>query len=260
VLHEHLRVLTLRVILATVLGRQAARGSHLVERVLSMLSISTGAALTLAATRRVPSVHGRWQRFLRQRAEVDRILLGLIDARRRDGGPHDDALSLLVDARDADGLPLTDDYIRDSIMSLVLAGHETTSAELAWAFQLVAHDRRVQHELATEIRQGGGSRYLRATVSEVLRHRPVFLFAIPRAVQSPITIGGWTHTPPSHLLVCLYLLHRDPQLFAEPQAFKPERFLDEAPGVDWMPWAAGASSASAGDSRRSNSKPSCTPS
>ena len=90
-------------------------------------------------------------------------------------------------------------------MSLILAGHETTASQLAWAFQLLAHNPRVQRRLIEEIDGETGDEYLTATIQEVLRHRPVFLFAIPRAVKQPIEIGGWTYAPPAHLLACIYL-------------------------------------------------------
>ena len=76
---------------------------------------------------------------------------------------------------------------------------------------------------------------------EVLRHRPVFLFTIPRAVKQPIEIGGWTYRPPAQLLGCIYLVHHDPELYPEPHEFRPERFLgDRSPSTyTWLPWGGG---------------------
>ena len=130
-------------------------------------------------------------------------------------------------------------------MSIVLAGHETTASELAWAFQLLAHNPRVLNKLIDEIDgDGAGEEYLTATIQEVLRHRPVFLFTIPRAVKQPIEIGGWTYRPPTQLLGCIYLVHHDPELYPEPHEFRPERFLgDRSPSdlhvaaVGWRPQA-----------------------
>lgn len=240
-LHPRLRALTLRVILATLLGHdfdERAPGLH--AQLLAMLSVSHGVLLTLPPARQLPAMRARWRRFLRERDAVDATLRRLIEERgAAAGAPRDDALSLLLAARDEHGEPLASGYVRDSLMSLLLAGHETTSAELAWAFQLIAHDQRVQRTLRAEV-DAGETAYLTATVQETLRHRPVFLFTIPRAVKAPIEIGGWTHTPPSHLLVCLYLLHHDPALFADPQRFTPERFIDAEPdGAAWLPWGGG---------------------
>ncbi len=115
--------------------------------------------------------------------------------------------------------------VRDNLMSIVLAGHETTASELAWAFQLLAHNPRVLERLIEEIDAGAGEEYLTATIQEVLRHRPVFLFTIPRAVKQPIELGGWTYRPPAQLLGCIYLVHHDAELYPEPHEFRPERFL-----------------------------------
>src|SRR6185312_9755446 len=200
-LHPRLRALTLRVILTTLLGADLAESApHLHAQLLAMLSISDGVLLTLAPARRLPGAHARWRRFLRDRDAVDATLVRLIDARRAEGdGAHGDALDLLLAARDEHGEPLTRADVRDSLMSLILAGHETTAAEIAWTIQLIAHDRRVQAALRAEL-DAGDDAYLTATVREALRHRPVFLFAIPRAVKAPVEIGGWTHLPPSQLL------------------------------------------------------------
>ncbi|MFL5818166.1 MAG: cytochrome P450 [Conexibacter sp.] len=239
-LHPRLRALTLRVILATLIGSDLdERAPSLHTQLLAMLSISEGLLLSLEPARRVPLARARWQRFLDERAAVDATLLRLIEQRRQEGRTGDDGLGVLLAACDEHGQPLTSAYVRDSLMSLILAGHETTSAELAWSFQLIAHDQRVQRTLHDEL-DSGRDAYLTATIQETLRHRPVFLFAIPRAVRAPIQIGDWTHLPPAHLLVCLYLLHHDPQLFADPHRFTPERFLDTQPDGDaWLPWGGG---------------------
>jgi len=238
-LHPRLRALTLRVILATLLGDDVEqRAPELHAQLLAMLSIADGPLLSLPPARRLPGAHARWRRFQRERDAVDATVRRLIEERRADtpAARETDALALLLDTHDE---PLAPSAVRDSLMSLILAGHETTSAELAWTFQLLAHDARVQHKLQAEIDAGGGA-YLTATIQEALRHRPVFLFAIPRAVRRPIEIGRWTHAPPSHLLVCLYLLHHDPALFAEPQRFMPERFVHAQPdGAAWLPWGGG---------------------
>jgi len=131
--------------------------------------------------------------------------------------------------------------IRDNLMSIVLAGHETTAAELAWAFQLLVHNPKVLEKLIDELDSGGGEEYLTATIQEVLRHRPVFLFTIPRAVKQPIEIGGFTYRPPAQLLGCIYLVHHDPELYPEPHEFRPERFLGDSPPstYTWLPWGGG---------------------
>jgi cytochrome P450 len=237
-LHDRLRALTLRVILHTLFGRDVERVPELHGRLLSMLAMTAGVGLTLPASRSLPGGRASWQRFLSDRAAVDATLVRLINARRERPDGHGDVLATLVAARDAYGRPLPADDVRDSLMSLILAGHETTAAELCWAFQLLAHHPHVQGRLAGEL-AAGDCTYLTATVLEVLRRRPVFLFAIPRTVAAPIAIGGWTYEPPTQLLVCIYLLHHDPAAFPEPNEFRPERFLEERPGASWLPWGGG---------------------
>jgi cytochrome P450 len=151
-------------------------------------------------------------------------------------------LDLLLEAHNQDGSPMSDRQVRDHLMSVILAGHETTAAELAWAFQLLAHNPVVQNRLIEEIDAGTeGSEYLVATVQEVLRHRPVFLFAIPRVVAEPIEIDGRTYRPPVQLLGCIYLMHHDPVLYPDPHEFRPERFLGAPPQPrTWLPWGGGS--------------------
>jgi cytochrome P450 len=237
-LHDRLRALTLRVILRTLFGDDVERVPELHGRLLSMLAMTGGVGLTLPASRSLPGGRASWRRFVADRAAVDAMLLQFVEARRERPGDRSDVLATLVAARDADARPLSTGYVRDSLMSLILAGHETTAAELCWAFQLLAHHPRVQDRLADEL-VGGDHTYLQATVLEVLRHRPVFLFAIPRAVAAPVAIGGWTYEPPAQLLVCIYLLHHDPAVFPAPDEFRPERFLDERAGASWLPWGGG---------------------
>jgi hypothetical protein len=98
----------------------------------------------------------------------------------------------------------------------------------------------VQARLAEEIDSGSEESYLQATVAEVLRHRPVFPFAIPRAVAAPFELGGRTYRPPVQLLACIYLLHHDPDLYSTPNTFLPDRFLSGAPEPStWLPWGGG---------------------
>jgi len=237
-MHDRLRALTLGVILHALFGTDVEHVPGLHGRLLSMLSMTAGIGLTLPASRSLPGGMGPWRRFTADRVAVDAMLLRLVEARRTNPVERHDALTMLLAARDAGGHPLSPEYIRDSLMSLILAGHETTAAELCWAFQLLAHHPHVQDRLASEVATGD-SGYLTATVLEVLRHRPVFLFAIPRAVAAPITIGGWTYEPPAQLLVCIYLLHHDPMAFPRPDEFRPERFLGERAGASWLPWGGG---------------------
>lgn len=260
-LHQRLRGLTLRTLLRTTFqGTHFAAGEAadrrldaLHEELLQMLSITACAVFPEPLLRRGPG-RRRWERFLREREEVDQLIYAMVAARGRQTGSRGESRSLdstpgpgsgdlldrLMQARNADGSLASARQVRDNLMSLILAGHETTASQLAWAFQLLAHNPRVQRRLIEEIDLGVGDAYLTATVQEVLRHRPVFLFAIPRTIKQPIEIGGWTYRPPAQLLACTYLLHHDPSIYPDPDEFRPERFLEGQPAPDtWMPWGGG---------------------
>jgi cytochrome P450 len=235
--HPYLRALTLRVILRTVFGDDDTRMRELHTRLLRMFSVTGTLALQEAQLRRLPGWRGVWRRFLADRARVDELLLGLID---EDGGPRESGLlSVLLAERGSSRTSAGTRHVHDAVMSVILAGHETTASELAWALQLLAHHPPVARRLAAEL-DAGGERYLTATIQEVLRHRPVFLFTIPRVVRSQFEVAGTTYGPPVQLVGCLHLMHHDPDLYPEPHAFRPERFLETQPRPElWLPWGGG---------------------
>ncbi len=243
-LHPRLRALTLQLILHNVFGASAtatpARMLTLGDRLLAMLAVTASLTLSEPHLRHGP---GRpiWQRFLRERAAVDELVYTLIEE-RRGASPSgaSDVLARLLAVRDSDGAAMSNQQVRDNLMSIVLAGHETTAAELAWAFQLLAHHPRALERLVKEVDRGSSEEYLTATVREVLRHRPVFLTAIPRTVARPIEIGDWSYPARAQLLACIYLVQHDPKIYAQPHEFRPERFLTMAPASHhWLPWGGG---------------------
>jgi cytochrome P450 len=240
-LHPRLRALSLQALLRTIFfappGPERQMLSELHARLLEMLTITASAALSEPLLRLGPD-RRVWKRFLRLRARVDELIYALVENRSTATDRPADLLDRLLAACNADGSARLPRQIRDDLMSVILAGHETTASELAWAFQLLAHNPVVQQRLIEELDGGEGQDYLTATVKEVLRHRPVFLFAIPRAVKESIQIGGFSYGPPAQLLACIYLLHHDPDLHPEPEAFRPERFLGAAP-APWLPWGGG---------------------
>lgn len=239
-LHPHIRALTLTVILRIIFSDQGGMLAPLHARLMRMLNVTDSFLLQEPKLRHLPGWRATWRAFIGERAEVDEMIHRLVRDRRSGGAAKGDLLDLLLAAENPDGSPMSEEQIRDNLMAMILAGHETTTGELAWAFQLLAHNPEVQRRLAEELDSGTGEDYLTATVHETLRHRPVFLFAIPRAVVKPIEIGGWTYRPPAHLAACTYLMHHNPELYPNPHQFRPKRFLDETQQPrTWLPWGGG---------------------
>jgi cytochrome P450 len=236
--HPHLLAFALRVILTTVFGSEDRRLPELRRRLLAMFSVAGSLMLQEPQLRKVPGWHGRWERFCAERAEVDKLMYSLIEDAPSDSNERT-VLSHIRQARNSDRTQCTLRQIRDDVMSLILAGHEDTAAQLAWAFQLIAHHPRVLRALLIE-RDRDDDTYLTATIQEVMRHRSVFLFTIPRVVHHEFTLRDTTFRPPAYLLGCIHLMHHEPRLYPEPQSFVPERFLSDAPApYTWLPWGGG---------------------
>ncbi len=237
--HPWLRSLTLKVILTSIFGNDDPRISELHARLLKMLAVTASLVLQEPRLRIVPRWRGTWRLFLSERAHVDGLLRGLIEDEVHGKARERGVLSLLLVGHGSDEFSESVGGVRDHLMSLLLAGHETTASQLAWAFQLLAHDRAVLRTLMDEM-DHGADLYLTATVQEVMRHRPVFLFTIPRVLSAPAEIAGRHYQPPGQLVGCIHLMHHDPTLYTAPECFRPERFLDSPPIPDvWMPWGGG---------------------
>lgn len=240
-LHPRIRALTMSVILRVIFSdRNGGELAGLQESLMGMLAITDSLLLQGPRLRHFPGWRRMWRRFLGERVEVDRVIHRLVDERRQEGGGRGDLLDMLLAAEQPDGSPMSQMEVRDNLMSMILAGHETTTGELAWACQLLAHNPQAQERLREEI-DSGCEEYLTATVHETMRHRPVFVFTIPRAVNHPVQIGQWTYPPQVQLAACTYLLHHDPDLYPDPHAFRPERFIGAAAqSRTWLPWGGGA--------------------
>ncbi len=236
-LHPRLQALTLEVILRAVFGLDpGSRLDGLRNRLTRILEITSNPGSVFPLLRRGPV----WQRFLRLRRETDGLLFDLIDERRSENGDREDVLSMLLSARYEDGSPMGDAELRDELMTLLVAGHETTASQLAWAFERLGRSPDVLGRLTEEIDAGDDDAYLTATVQETLRHRPVLPNAAPRLVMRPVEIGGWEYPAGVCLIANGYLIHHDPAIYPDPYEFRPERFLSEPPGTyTWIPFGGG---------------------
>jgi cytochrome P450 len=244
-LQPRMQRLTLEIILRAVFGLDPGeRLDALRERLAEMLAfgdrpISLVPPDPEGLAGRVLGRVGPFARFVRVQEETDCLLFGLIDERRAEDGERDDVLSMLLEACHEDGSPMSSQELRDELMTLLVAGHETTASSLAWAFERLARSPSVLARLVEEL-DADDDAYLIATVQETLRRRPVLPNVEPRLVKRPIEVGAWSYPPGVCLVPNAYLVHHDPEVYADPYDFRPERFLDEPPGTyTWIPFGGG---------------------
>jgi cytochrome P450 family 135 len=177
-------------------------------------------------------------------AMVDRQMYAVIRERRAaaDRDRRGDVLSLLLAARDEEGEPLTDHELRDELMSLVLAGHETTANSLAWTFERLLRTPPAYSRLREAVRSGnraGAQEYVEATIHEGMRNRPVIPM-IARLVMRPWRFGDYIVPARTPVGVSIVALHHRPDVYPDPHAFEPERFLGVKPGTyTWIPFGGG---------------------
>ncbi len=247
-LHEHLQALTLEVILRAVFGLEEGRRlDELREAVRGILALADRPlSIILPVAERYLSWVPTMRQFRRLRAEARRLIFDEIHDRRAaiangsaDPDAHD-VLAMMLAATHEDGSPMSDQEIHDELMTALVAGHETTASQLAWTFMHLARDARVQNELAAELDAGEGDAYLTATINESLRLRPVLPQVEPRVLKQPATVGGFDYPAGVALIPVPYMLHHDAEIYPEPFAFKPERFLENNPGTyTWIPFGGG---------------------
>jgi cytochrome P450 len=234
-LHPRMRAITLEVILQAVIGVTDPVRLRALREVLPT-TVEIGP--TILAMWVFPGLArvGPWRRHRQAVAEANRLLREEIAARREDPrlDEREDVLSQLVRAGETD-----DEELRDQIVTLLLAGHETTTTGLAWAFErLLRHPYALAR--AGDAGDAGNDAYLDAVVQETLRVRPV-IPAVLRQLQEPVELGGWRLPAGVTVMPAITLMHTDPELFGEPFQFKPERFLDGGEGstYTWIPFGGG---------------------
>ncbi len=254
-LHPAMQEITLRVIARTVFGTAAGHESRELTRRLGRFLRLGELPLALLVVLHL-STHPEAERraifraLLASRERAREIVAEQIARRRAAGGADDDVLSLLLRARDEAGQPLSDDELQDELMTLLVAGHETTATALCWCFELILSHPRVRARLGEELDAAGGVDaspeviqalpYLDATLKEVLRLRPVLAF-VRRRLRQPFTLGGYALPNGTTVAPCIYLAQRDPRVYPDPERFEPERFLGaKADPCAWLPFGGGA--------------------
>jgi cytochrome P450 family 135 len=240
-MRERMRALTFEVICRAVFGVTEPRR---VERLRSALLavIDMGALFLMPeGLRKIPlGPLGPWQRFQRRLAVADALLYEEIARRRQqpDLDQRTDVLSLLLRARDEGGEPMSDVELRDELFTMLGAGHETTATGLAFAFELLLHNPATLDRLRDELASGDGA-YLEAVCTETLRVRPV-IDAAERTLTKPRTVGGYDLPAGIRVYPGIALVHRRPDLYPEPERFRPERFLDgRVESYAWLPFVGG---------------------
>jgi cytochrome P450 len=240
VLRERMRALTFEVISRAVFGVTEPQRVAQLRRALSAV-LDTGTILMAVPLVRTDlgrfSPGGRLARRLRA---ADALIYEEIALRRGadDVAERTDVLSLLLQARDEDGRPMTDAELRDELFTLLAAGHETTATGLAFALELLLRNPAALRRLRESLDEGGDE-YLAAVAKETLRMRPV-IDAAERTLTKPRLVAGWELPPGVKVYPAIALVHHRPDLYPDPDAFRPERFTEDgAESYAWLPFGGG---------------------
>jgi cytochrome P450 len=253
-IHVEMQRITLTAIIRAVFGIDATRAdeqtAELVRALTDLANDGVGSPMLLVPALQVDL--GPWSPWGRVRATIrraDAAILREIRSRRAepDAATRQDILSLLLQTRQDDGASLTDAEVRDELVTMLMAGHETTGTALAWAFERILSLPHVEERLRAELDVVVGDspltaahlpklEYLEAVVKESLRIRPIMPGGAGRRLQQPVEIGGHMIPAGTRLITGMYLLHRRPDLYPDPEAFQPERFLGKRV-IDPYAWA-----------------------
>jgi cytochrome P450 len=240
-IHPRMQAITLEVILRVVFGVSDGPRLERLRPLFTTVLEETASPLSQLiglATRRFGG--DPWSKFDGRLKEVDELLYAEIAERRAEGGleERDDILSVLMQARFEDGGEMTDTDLRDQLMTLLLAGHETTATGLAWTFDLLLRHAEPMSRLRDSL-EAGEEDYLKATISESLRLRPVVPLA-GRRLNTELSVDGLTLPAGTDVTPAIWLAHTRADVYPEPFAFQPERFLEDAPDTyAWVPFGGG---------------------
>ncbi|MGL5081660.1 MAG: cytochrome P450 [Microcoleaceae cyanobacterium] len=256
VARDAMQEISLLVILQAVFGIYAGeRYDQLKTLVASLLSVTnsplSSSVLFFKSLQQDLGPWSPWGRFLRQRQKIDELLFAEIAERHQNWDEsRTDILSLMIAARDEDGQPMSDGELRDELLTLLFAGHETTATSLAWSLYWVHQQPEVLATLLQELDSLEPNAdpmaifrlpYLTAVCQETLRIYPVGMLTFPRTAKRVTDLGDYRVTAGDTLVGCIYLTHRRPDLYPEPEQFRPERFLERKfSPYEYLPFGAGA--------------------
>jgi len=239
-LRPHTQRITLAVIMRAVFGVHDEARLERFERLIDDFARRVGVVTSFPMLRRDLGRLSPWNRFVRSREALDEFIYEEIRLRRAEVGheERDDVLSLLLGARDEEGIAMSDRELRDELVTVLGAGHETTATGLAWAVERLVRSPAAMAKLRDSV-AAGEEDYLAATVKETLRARPVIV-DVARKLKAPATIGGYEIPAGQFVLAAIAALHYRADLFPDPYEFRPERFLDgKADNYAWIPFGGG---------------------
>jgi cytochrome P450 len=230
--------ITLNAILQTVFGAEGAELDELRALLPPMVRLGSILAV-LPISRKLGGARGPWARFGRYRARYDAIIDRLIEQARPGLDGRDDVLAMLLQSRYDDGAAMTNAQVADQLLTLLAAGHETTATTLAWTVERIRRHPDVLSRLAAEVAEGG-SALREATLVEVQRTRPVVEMT-SRQMRAPLVdIGRWRIPRGTVVTASVSLLHDAEELFPDPRAFNPDRFVGARPDTyGWIPFGGG---------------------
>ncbi len=249
-LHPSCRDVTLQIILRTVFGMEDEHERITLSQLLGeALDIVEDPVLLMPFFQVDLGRLTKWGRYRHLAGQVDALLLGQIERRRSQGTKgRSDILSMLLDARDENGAPMSDEELRDELITLLVAGHETTATALAWTFRWLLERRDVMTRLRAEAIEndaiGVPERIakldlLDATIKEALRLQPIIPL-VGRVLKEPLTLGGFELPVDTMVAPSIYLVHRRPGLYPQPRTFDPDRFLAFRPSpTEFFPFGGG---------------------
>ncbi|MBR8830824.1 MAG: putative cytochrome P450 137 [Chroococcopsis gigantea SAG 12.99] len=248
--------ISLAVIMETVFGiAQGEQYDILKHHICSMLDTfevpATAAVLFFTSLQKDLGPWSPWGKFIRSRKIVDDIIYREIAARRANpDNTSTDILSLLVSATDPEGNPLTDKELRDELMTLLFAGHETTATAMSWALYWTHRYPEVKEKIRAELESSGDNPtpleitrlpYLSAVCQETLRIHPVAMLTFPRVVMEPVNLGGYDLSPGTAVMGSIYLTHHDEKIYSQHDQFQPERFLNKQySAYEFIPFGGGS--------------------